>query len=636
MKYSFVGESEELCLTPGDIITDVRTLPARPGWSEGTLRGERAHFPDSMVELHVTEWYNEEARIFLCKPSDWLYCRSCHQLLVEAQEMSCCEGMFCLKCIEQWNAMGKGHCPGCTTVKWDWHPSRAVERVLKGMHVLCRNHLKGCQWRGELRDLSEHLAKDTGCQYAVVCCPHNCGTDFVRRSLNDHVSTQCSLRPYQCQYCQKKSTYTDIVHNHLPECPMHPVECPNVCGMEGVVRQGLAAHLNNCPLQSIQCSNGCEVQVLRKQLEGHLMNDCVKRQVACEYCEMVSSFEEIMGSHLSLCGHVPLDCPNKCSDQNILRQDLHDHIEKDCPLHVVECEFVGCTARFSRRDRADHVAHNQAAHLSLVMAHMVLCEKELHSSHEMLTKRCAALESQNEMLTKRCAALESQNEMLKKRCAALESQNEAQQEYQPLLAQLKKKSDEALRLKKLEEQQRENLMARRCNLERASHLPPPPEGVPRVFRVNSIDIDQWSTSECGPLYTHSGNCQWSTGPIHIHNIELIFNIHCYTLSREIVDVSLEGCVHHADAASPRQFCVFFELIHPENDKKNATVSFDVQVPVVRRPVGRRSALSFSSLYAEYKVSCSPRRSNLIANIAGFRWAYYMINCSVYFRVTASQ
>ena len=580
MKYSFVGEGEqELRLTPGDVITDVRSLPTKPGWSEGTLRGARAHFPDSMVEFHATEWYNEEVHVFLSQPCEWLYCRSCHQLLVEAQEMSCCEGMFCLKCIEQWTALEKGHCPGCATTEWRWHPSRTVERVLKGMYVLCRNQPKGCQWRGELRDLNGHLAKDTGCQYAVVCCPHSCGTDVMRLSLSDHISTQCSLRPFQCQYCQTRSTYADIIQNHLPVCPMHPVVCPNICGAEGVVRQGLAAHLSSCPLQSVECSNGCGVKVLRRQLEGHLMRDCLKRQVPCEYCKKVSSFEEIMGSHLGVCGHVPLDCPNKCSGQKILRQDLPDHIEKNCPLHVIGCEFshVGCTARFSRRDREDHIALSQAAHLSLVMARMVHFEKrydELRSSHEMLQVRCAALERQNEA---------------------------HQKEYGGLLVQLKKKS-EAQRLR--------NLEARRCELEHASRLPPPPKGVPRVFCVNNLDTRHWTT-----------------GPIHICNInvELIFNIHFQKLpllSQKKVAVSLEGRLHHAESASPGQFSISFQLLHPEQEMYNVSLPFDVQVLA--------EALA---KHPTYKVSCSPQLSTLIANTAHFQWERYMVNGSLYFRVT---
>ena len=584
VKYSFAGESEqELRLTPGDIITDVKSLPSKPGWSEGTLRGEKGCFPDSMVELHVTEWYNAKAHIFLCKPSDWLYCRSCHQLLVEAQEMSCCEGMFCLKCIKQWNATEKGHCPGCTTVDWHWHPSRTVERVLKGMHVLCHNQCKGCQWRGELRDLSEHLSKDTGCQYAIVCCPHNCGIGVMRLLLNDHVSTQCSLRPYKCQYCLKRSTYADIVQNHLPECPMHPVDCPNVRGAEGVVRQDLATHLSSCPLQSVQCSNGCGVQVLRRELKDHLMNDCRKRKVPCEYCKTVGSFEEIMGSHLDVCGQVPLDCPNKCSEQKVLRQDLTDHIEKDCPLQVVGCEFahVGCTVRYSRRDMADHVAHSQTAHLSLVMARLVLCEKrydDLHTSHEMLKKRCTALECENRA---------------------------QQQDYQVLLKQLKTEP-EARRLRKIEKRKRQ--------LEHAASSLPPLEGVPQVFCVNTVD-------------TH----QWSSRPIQICNVKLTFTVHFQRINsrrqrlyQNRVNVSLRTeCAQTQTVAIPNQFLVSFEMLHPENEMDSVTLSFNVN-------------LRHHKYYLQHRVSCSPEVSTLIANTAHFKWERYMINQSLYFRVTASQ
>ena len=573
MKYSFAGESEqELRLTPGDTITDVKSLPSKPGWSEGTLRGEKGCFPDSMVELHVTEWYNEEAHIFLCKPSDWLYCRSCHQLLVEAQEMSCCEGMFCLKCIEQWNATEKGHCPGCTTVEWHWHPNRTVERVLKGMHVLCRNQRKGCQWRGELRDLGEHLSKDTGCQYAIVCCPHNCGTDIIRLLLNDHVSTQCSLRPHECQYCQTGSTYADIVQNHLPQCPMHPVVCPNVCGAEGVVRQGLAAHLSSCPLQSVRCSNGCGVQVLRRELKDHLMNDCRKRKVPCEYCKTVSSFEEIVGSHLNVCGQVPLECPNRCSELKVLRQDLTDHIEKDCPLQVVGCEFahVGCTARFSRRDTADHVAHSQGAHLSLVMAQLVICEKRYDELHA--------------------------------RFAALECESKAQlKDHQILLKQLKNES-EARRLKKVKKSQRQ--------LERAASLPPPPAGVPRVFCVNDVDVRHWST-----------------GPIQVHNVQLTFDLHFQKLplvSQKRVSVSLEGCLPRTKNVSPIRFPVYLELLQPVDEMENVRQSFDIQVQLSDTSKG----------VPKYKVSCSPQTSTLIANTAHFKWERFIVNHSLYLRVTA--
>ena len=606
-------------LTPGDIITDVRPLTSKPGWSEGTLRGERAHFPDSMVELHVSELYNKEVRVFLSQPSEWLYCRSCHQLLVEAQEMSCCEGVFCLKCIEQWKALGKDHCPGCTTTEgWRWHPNRTVERMLKGLHILCCNHSKGCQWKGELRDQNEHLTKDTGCQFAIVQCPHKCETAVMRMSLNDHVTTECQLRPFECQYCQTMSTYTDIINKHLPECPMHPITCPNDCGAEGVVRQGLTEHLNTCPLQSVKCSNDCGVEVLRKHLEGHLEEDCVKRKIPCEYCKAVDTFEEIMGKHLDVCGHVPLDCPNKCSDAKILRQDLPDHIEKSCPLHMVGCEFahVGCSETFCRKDRADHMAHSQAAHLSSVMTQLVLQEKkykDLQSSHELLKENYAALECQHEAHQKECKGLlehqkkmydelRSSYERLKKKYAALEHQNEAHRmEYQRLLKELK--SDfETLKLR--------SLRARQHELEHASRLPPQPEGLPRVFCMD--------------------NCKnvrsWSTGKVRIHGVDLTFNISFDTRmrSREGKTVYVEG--NGSDTSSHcSPFRVSFEMLHSEDEVNNVVKAFNVE----------HTSRGYYSGHP-YTVTCSPQRSILIENTADFKWESYMINQSLYFRVTVTK
>ena len=577
-----MGEGEqEMQLTPGDTITDVRPLTSKPGWSEGMLRGERAHFPDSLVEFHVSELYSNEMYVFLSQPSEWLYCRSCHQLLVEAQEMSCCEGMFCLKCIEQWKAMGKDHCPGCTTTEgWRWHPSRAVERVLKGLHVLCRNHSKGCQWRGELRDQNEHLDKDTGCQFAIVQCPHKCETAVMRLSLNDHVTAECQLRPFECQYCQTMSTYTEIINKHLPECPMRPITCPNDCGAEGVVRQSLTEHLDTCPLQSVQCSNDCGVEVLRKDLDSHFKEDCQKRKIPCQFCDTVNTFEEIMGKHLDVCGHVPLDCPNKCSDEKILRQDLPDHIVKSCPLHKVGCEFahVGCSERFCRKDRADHMAHSQTDHLSLVMTHLVLQEK----SHK---------------------DLQSSHELLKEKYAALECQNEAhQREYQGLLQELKSDFDETLRLRSLRARQRE--------LELASRLP-------RVFCMENC-------MEFGP---------WSTGKVLINGIELTFNISFEACmhSREGKMVYVEGNGSRAVPFNrkeafrfPSSFHVSFEILHSEDEVNNVVKSFEVG-----------TNFSAASPYA-YRVICSPQRSTLIENTADFKWESYMINQSLYFRVTVTK
>ena len=322
-----------------------------------------------------------------------------------------------------------------------------------------------------------------------------------------------------------------------------------------------------------------------------------------------------MGKHFDVCGHVPLDCPNKCSDEKILRQDLSDHIEKSCPLHMVGCEFVhlGCSEMFCRKDRADHMTHSQAAHLSLVMSHLILREKkcdELQSSHDLLKEKYATLECQNEVRQKELLEhhekkydeLQSSHGQLKKKYAALERQNkEHQREYQELLEKLKSDFDETLRLR--------SLRARQHELEHASRLPPQPEGLPRVFCMENCKNFRY----------------WSTGEVRIHGVDLTFNISFVTRyskrSRDEKMVYVEGNGSRTSShLSP--FQVSFEMLHSEDEVNNVIKPFDVKFDRARA--------------YRYTVSFSPQRSILIENTADFKWESYMINQSLYFRVTVTK
>ena len=43
--------------------------------------------------------------------------------------------------------------------------------------MFCTNKKKGCDWQGELNDISSHLDKTNGdgCMYASVECTNGCG-----------------------------------------------------------------------------------------------------------------------------------------------------------------------------------------------------------------------------------------------------------------------------------------------------------------------------------------------------------------------------------------------------------------------------------------------------------------------------
>ena len=112
------------------------------------------------------------------------------------------------------------------------------------------------------------------CPYVDVNCPYACGERVQRRSLEEHKSQRCPLRPFTCQYCNHKATHQKVTKEHLPVCEKYPLPCPNECGKEEIERQHLKGHLEQtCPLEVIQCDfsyAGCGAQLQRRLMSAHM------------------------------------------------------------------------------------------------------------------------------------------------------------------------------------------------------------------------------------------------------------------------------------------------------------------------------------------------------------------------------
>ena len=61
-------------------------------------------------------------------------------------------------------------------------------------------------------------------------------------------------------------------------------------------------------------------------------------------------------------------CPNGCN-KSVPRQNIEEHISKDCPLTITECDFkpYGCKERLPRMEMQTHMKYSVAAHESLKM-----------------------------------------------------------------------------------------------------------------------------------------------------------------------------------------------------------------------------------------------------------------------------
>ena len=203
-------------------------------------------------------------------------CPICLDILVNPHLVSCCGHNFCEDCIERVKA-SNGPCPMCKERDFQAMVNKERLRIINGLQVYCNNKEKGCQWKGELKNLSTHLNKgerEGECQHEEVKCRHGkCEERKQRQNHDHHEAKECLQRPFKCQYCNTKGTYQSITEEHYKKCSKYPVLCPNKCTLTQMPRRRVTDHVNKeCPLQPVDCVfswAGCKERPLRKDTELH-------------------------------------------------------------------------------------------------------------------------------------------------------------------------------------------------------------------------------------------------------------------------------------------------------------------------------------------------------------------------------
>lgn len=211
---------------------------------------------------------------FVDTPSDNLVCKICHFPSREPHLTVCCGHTFCKSCVgnaKKSRALSEA-CPVCRTDRYTTVPNKQNERDVLSLHVLCTNTKRGCDWIGEVNDITNHLTNSSGCKFEDVSCPSSCGKKLERQHLSYHVE-ECPRRLINCQYCDIEGEYQFIEgQSHQQHCNRFPVSCPNKCDKGNLPREDLKEHRKVCPLEVVHCQYhdvGCEAKVVRKDLVKH-------------------------------------------------------------------------------------------------------------------------------------------------------------------------------------------------------------------------------------------------------------------------------------------------------------------------------------------------------------------------------
>ena len=167
-----------------------------------------------------------------------LYCFKCTEHMSNPHSVSCCEAMFCSRCISEIQN-GDNPCPHCEKYEFETVLTADSELQLVGQK-----------------------------------------------------------KYYTCPYCNNfTSNYEDVEVNHLPTCPgSFPIMCPNQCGRL-IQRHNLDNHIAiDCPFTVVNCPYnaivGCEKRVPRKELFFHLLTHIKPHNLQKQFREAHKSFIE--------------------------------------------------------------------------------------------------------------------------------------------------------------------------------------------------------------------------------------------------------------------------------------------------------------------------------------------------------
>lgn len=309
-------------------------------------------------------------------------CPICLDVCEDAVETPCCHNLFCRQCL-----LSKDHrindCPICKT-RLDPDSVQAnvpVRRIIADFPCTCR--FDGCGLKLWRRDRVQHEAQCDfmlmRCRFSADCAP------LLRRHIVRHEESECPCRPVQCNCCGRTVPY-NMLERHLDR------ECSNVrCRCEHcealIRRADMGEHLQaHCPMVSVECNLvedetqvRCDYRCRRNQLVDH-QSVCTFRPAQCrhEVCTHVTT-ARLLEAHEETCQWRRIPCPD--CDVLVHVNALQEHLESDCPDHMVSCPFsiYGCLELIPRRLVNEHLQSATSSHLSQLCSAVASRDLEIDS-----------------------------------------------------------------------------------------------------------------------------------------------------------------------------------------------------------------------------------------------------------------
>ena len=270
------------------------------------------------------------------QPDSYFFCPVSNLLLLDPHQTICCNEHLSREVAEE-AKRNRDPCPLCKEPSLQTMPDGFHKKRVLSLWVRCPYKESGCKWTGLLGALEKpHLCegqREGECLYAELACPHSCGLSVQRSDLERHCASDCSRRPYTCDYCAFEGPYEDIVGIHWEEaCEEYPISCPNKCGEEGIARKKVIEHMeNSCSNQIMECEfgfAGCDARIIAGEMESHLVEgQHAHLSMVAELCKEVPTLRQDVAD----LGNCLLECGKEVEElraQVAVIPELREHIKK--------------------------------------------------------------------------------------------------------------------------------------------------------------------------------------------------------------------------------------------------------------------------------------------------------------------
>ena len=172
-----------------------------------------------------------------------------------------------------------------------------------------------------------------------------------------------------CELCKEENTASNPAQKVRNSVSIINIKCPVLrdCDWRGKLLEG-EEHLRECDTFLIACPLECGGVIIRCEMINHLETDCALREVKCEFCD-VTVISKNLADHLEICQVHPIVC--KCNKE-FRRDEVKEHIDKDCELTEIECPYAKYSCKIGKIHRKDLLAHKKEFYIE----HQDMIERE--------------------------------------------------------------------------------------------------------------------------------------------------------------------------------------------------------------------------------------------------------------------